>query len=506
MPNDGFAALANYKWAAQLGHPRAAFFAGNLLYAHAHARGLQSVSEAAVYYQQAALGGIVEAMNSYAILLEDGRASDVGAKDPHLAAAWFYQACVERDRLEKAFVNLAMLIIATPLSSFRTIPGDIVTLPDLKDFLLDYFESDYFAHDERKDAILQMVDGIDEHNPAALPLVEEVSLSLSASRGLRSPGKPQEQAGTASGAAGRTAPPRPPRPSRNGTTAAAPASVTVGSDDGEVVEVHRIPTSQASTHTYSTAHKASSRVQEEVHKLSRGPIQNQGFSHHTSRGRTEERLVPPRSTSPPVHAQQRRSGEMYSTDGPVIPPSFVPRAIQYNAPTFKQDKPQPHPKPDQVPPSYLNNAATAAASAPPVPVLSSPTRRAHPGTAVDFHAQVHLQPEPQHQAQVQTQAQPPVPPPRPNKFKVATAAVMATSSSAHKSAAATAPASSAAVDSAERSASRERAPKSATRRLSVRVSYRLCYFIFILLVSDDICLFLCCAVHFWPGEDAGHWW
>ena len=107
-------------------------------------------------------------MNSYAILLEDGRATSSGLKNLHLAAAWYYQACVEKERMEKAHINLAMLMVNTPLSSFRTIPGDIVTLSDAKDFLLDYFESAAYTDEGRRAVILQMLDAIDEHNSTVL--------------------------------------------------------------------------------------------------------------------------------------------------------------------------------------------------------------------------------------------------------------------------------------------------------------------------------------------------
>jgi hypothetical protein len=358
VPDDSYAALSNYKWAAYLGHTKAAFFAGNLLYAQASARNARLFGEAAEYYHQAALGGIVEAMNSYAILLEDGRASEVGLRNLHLAAAWFYQACIERERLEKAHVNLAMLLCNTPLSSFRTVPGDIVTLLDAKDFLLNYFESEAYADEESRPVMLQMVDGLDEHSRAALPLVEEVSQSLSS---LRRSVRATE---------GRYDRPRSP---------VGPKVVTLTEEDEEhPVDVKRIPLSLSSSadRNYSNTTRVT-RGQEEVHRLSRGPIQNQGRTYAATSAseaaQVDGPFAPQGDTAPPVHGHHR-SGELYTTDGPVIPPSFVPRAVQFNAPSFKPDKPPPHTKPTARPAPPISS--DTAARAPSVPVLTSPKRGA----------------------------------------------------------------------------------------------------------------------------------
>ncbi len=384
VPDDSFAALANYKWAAHLGHTRAAFYAANLLYAHANARGIHSASDAAMFYHQAALGGIVEAMNSYAILLEDGRASEMGMKDLHLAAAWFYQACIEEERLEKAHINLAMLLISTPLSSFRTIPGDIVTLADAKDFLLDYFESDAYTDNDRREVILQMIDEIDEHSKSALPLVEEVSLSLvSPRRNNRAAGRydthnSHESVSRAGG----------PGAKRNSAKKTHKDKVEVDVNDHEEVEVERIPSLsvlRGNKGLIHTAYRTNRVVHEEVHKLNRGPIQNVGIGYNHAYVE-EKALSPPRGMSPPSHLHPHRPGELYSTDGPVIPPSFVPRATQHNAPG-KSDKPAPRTKASAFgeaaygglelkhPESLVDpNNPTAA---PHVPVLSSPTRKQH---------------------------------------------------------------------------------------------------------------------------------
>ena len=349
-----------------------------------------------MFYHQAALGGIVEAMNSYAILLEDGRVSEMGMKDLHLAAAWFYQACIEEERLEKAHINLAMLLISTPLSSFRTIPGDIVTLANAKDFLLDYFESDAYTDNDRREVILQMIDEIDEHSKSALPLVEEVSLSLVSPRRInRAAGRydthnNQESVSRAGG----------PGVKRTGAKKTHKDKVEVDVNDHEEVEVERIPSLsvlRGKKGLMHSAYRTNRVVHEEVHKLSRGPIQNVGVGYNHVYVE-EKALSPPRGLSPPSHLHPHRPGELYSTDGPVIPPSFVPRAAQHNAPG-KSDKPAPRTKASAFgeaaygglelkhPESLVDpNNPTAA---PHVPVLSSPTRKQHapakPPRANDSH-------------------------------------------------------------------------------------------------------------------------
>jgi hypothetical protein len=246
-----------------------------------------------------------------------------------------------------------------------------VTLSDAKDFLLDYFESDAYPDPERRDAMLSMIDAINEHSSSALPLVEEVSLSLSNAR----------RTARVAGQDSRTERARSPVGAK---------AVTVTSEDEEApVEVSRIPIAGV-VHEESAFAAAArhNRVHEEATKLSRGPIQNQG---RVAKNVVLESLVSPQDVAPPVHGAHVRSGEMYTTDGPVIPPSFAPRAVQYNQPTFKPDKPPPHTKPTSAR-QQAAPPADATTSAPSVPVLSPQRKGQAPSSS--RHADDHLPPAP----------------------------------------------------------------------------------------------------------------
>jgi TPR repeat protein len=77
--------------------------------------------------------GIPEAMNSLAILLEDGRAFADGKRELHQAAAWYYEAC--KCRYAKAYLNLAILLDSEDIRSFKTIDGNLVSLTQSLRFL-----------------------------------------------------------------------------------------------------------------------------------------------------------------------------------------------------------------------------------------------------------------------------------------------------------------------------------------------------------------------------------
>lgn len=140
VPLDTHAALAHYRRAADAKHAKAAFYAANLLYARGGTAGDgghdgfdRDLVEAAKYYAQAATAGIAEAMNAYALLLEDGRATPDGLKDPYAAATWYYEACIHD--YADAFLNLALMLATDPIHSFTTVKGDIVTLGQITKFL-----------------------------------------------------------------------------------------------------------------------------------------------------------------------------------------------------------------------------------------------------------------------------------------------------------------------------------------------------------------------------------
>ena len=170
MPSDTQAALSSYLWAARLGHARAALFAANLLYAQSCSRANSSgtneevAEEAAQLYLQAAVAGIPDAMNSYGIMLEEGRVTPTAEPDPHQAAAWYYRACVHG--MHKAHLNLVMLLTTTPVYSVVSTTangGQEVTLAAMKEYLRDYFRrSDVVLDEEHRENILHVVDSIDD--------------------------------------------------------------------------------------------------------------------------------------------------------------------------------------------------------------------------------------------------------------------------------------------------------------------------------------------------------
>lgn len=138
VPGDIHAALANYESAAGQGHARAALFAANLLYAHHGLYEQDAIEKAARYYAQAARAGLPDAMNSYALLLEDGRAgkltSEGNIKDIHAAATWYYEAS-QLDHPD-AHLNLALLLATEPqIYAIHTLAGDIIPLPELARYL-----------------------------------------------------------------------------------------------------------------------------------------------------------------------------------------------------------------------------------------------------------------------------------------------------------------------------------------------------------------------------------
>lgn len=114
MPLDHSSAYLNYLWASQLGHAKSAFCAANMLFENcvstmhnisssypAHSQSSETLDDikqnmrfAASLYHQAATAGIVEAMNAYGVMLEDGTADGrTGQGYPAKAATWYHAAC-----------------------------------------------------------------------------------------------------------------------------------------------------------------------------------------------------------------------------------------------------------------------------------------------------------------------------------------------------------------------------------------------------------------------------
>jgi len=124
VPLDLIAACDQYKHAAALGHADAAYRAANILYS---GRGLNVCSNSDMHsacsmYLQAAQGGVAAAMNAYALLLEDGRATYNQQPDLLEAAKWYHASVAAGDT--NAPSNLALLLSTGAISSFITIDGE----------------------------------------------------------------------------------------------------------------------------------------------------------------------------------------------------------------------------------------------------------------------------------------------------------------------------------------------------------------------------------------------
>ena len=153
LPKDIHGALEQFTWAASRGHANAALCAANIIYSGFESVASASdISRACVLYTQAAEGGVGEAMNSYALLLEDGRGCDVGdgQGEPDLlnAAAWYFEAAT--CGLNDASLNLALLLASGNVPAFRRVNGEEISAyqaaqwlkenVSLGGFLTDQFE------------------------------------------------------------------------------------------------------------------------------------------------------------------------------------------------------------------------------------------------------------------------------------------------------------------------------------------------------------------------------
>jgi TPR repeat protein len=136
LPFDETAALSNYMFAANLNHSRSALFGANLCYKNNDMDSpnyMKNMLKVAKLYLQAATAGEVEAMNSYALLAEDGRANAHTQRDIYLAASWYYEAC--KNRYLPSFLNLALLLASESIYSFPSLQGEMVSLSQALQFL-----------------------------------------------------------------------------------------------------------------------------------------------------------------------------------------------------------------------------------------------------------------------------------------------------------------------------------------------------------------------------------
>lgn len=96
-------------------------------------------------YYEASLKGLPEAMNAYAMLIEEGNGidfpSDVSDRDRMMEACKWYYAAVESGKAESAG-NLLLLLTTYPYLSFiETLDGKQIPVQDLKRWLHSYLKS-----------------------------------------------------------------------------------------------------------------------------------------------------------------------------------------------------------------------------------------------------------------------------------------------------------------------------------------------------------------------------
>ena len=141
---------------SQRNHAKSALCTGNILYwvtkqSLSIGDSFVTFREIASYYEQAAREGIPEAMNSYALLVEDGRADVTGTPDPETAAGWYHLSAYSGyiDAIE----NLT-LVLSSGLVKEYVLPRysnynssnllqkevEIYTLPDAINFITQYIE------------------------------------------------------------------------------------------------------------------------------------------------------------------------------------------------------------------------------------------------------------------------------------------------------------------------------------------------------------------------------
>lgn len=291
LPLDADAAFNNYMAAAKLGHSTSAELAANLLYNRVdmYDNGIEMMAK---LYKQAAEGGIARAMNNLGLLLEDGRASANHTKDVYAAAAWYFEAC--HRKYEKAFINLSMLLATDTIFSFQTIHGELVTLAEAMQFLEDHLPP--ATPDDDLQCFRTMMETIERKSKNTIPLIDNAS-----HKGWRS----AEQKSQLN-----------PNNSHN---------ISVASH-GEEKSQHR--------HHHSHHH--------EPQDVSNMVLRSSPGRQHKSDGKVSLSGIsvapkPNGNTSfylnqTPVDGTQR-SGEIYQTNGAIPPPLYVPKPMQYSAPS-----------------------------------------------------------------------------------------------------------------------------------------------------------------------------
>ena len=133
VKSDYVVALENYKKGANRGHAMSALAAGNILYWVQNTIGIDnsnikpSYTDIASFYAQAAYAGVPEAMNSYALMLEDGSGNENNQPNHGAACGWYHLAGSRG--YEDAVLNLAMLLSRGSIKDY-CLPADVHTLDD----------------------------------------------------------------------------------------------------------------------------------------------------------------------------------------------------------------------------------------------------------------------------------------------------------------------------------------------------------------------------------------
>ena len=150
--------MANYRIGAKRNHAKSALCTGNILYwvtkqSLSIGDSFVTFREIASYYEQAAREGIPEAMNSYALLVEDGRADVTGTPDPETAAGWYHLSAYSGyiDAIENLTLVLSSGLVKEYIlpkySNYNSNSNlllqkeiEIYTLPDAINFITQYIE------------------------------------------------------------------------------------------------------------------------------------------------------------------------------------------------------------------------------------------------------------------------------------------------------------------------------------------------------------------------------
>lgn len=136
MPLDPYAAYSQYQWAASSGgHCKAALKTAHMKYSGVGTE--EDKSGALHYYLIAAYGGMAEAMNSAAILLEDrydptdwGDERGYGEQTLRAAAKWFLSA--SELGIQHAALNLVTLLSKGIITRFKSLSGEIWDIARVK--------------------------------------------------------------------------------------------------------------------------------------------------------------------------------------------------------------------------------------------------------------------------------------------------------------------------------------------------------------------------------------